>query len=194
MRTAIFIGLALATLGAWMLLRARSLSPGAGGAETTSKKSSSGAGRALRMRMLTTPPEEAGEKPSLEFPRIYGILMDWPIDDEVATVFSASPGAASLYTTSTFGIIGGEGHASVRDAAKAFVRAADRFYAESVRTSEYPYPGAGRVRFYFLTYEGVRVSEADLASIENRTSVYSELFELGQAVLTQLRIVTEKHP
>ncbi len=142
--------------------------------------------------MLTTPPERTRQVPTLEFPRIYAVLMDWPIDDEIATVFSAAPGAASLYSTSTFGIIGGEGHESVRDAAKTFVRAADRFYDASVETTQYPYPAAGRVRFYFLTFEGVRVTEAELASIENGTSAYSELFELGQAVLTQLRIVSEK--
>ena len=62
--------------------------------------------------MLTTPPVRTGEKPTKEFPRVYGILMDWPVGEQTATVFSSSSGAASLYTTSTFGIIGGEGHES----------------------------------------------------------------------------------
>ena len=64
--------------------------------------------------MLTTPPARTGGKPTEAFPRVYGILMDWPISGQTATVFSTSSGAASLYTTSTFGIIGGEGHESVR--------------------------------------------------------------------------------
>ena len=42
------------------------------------------------MMMLTTYPEKAGEKPTKEFPRIYGILMDWPIGEQTATVFSTS--------------------------------------------------------------------------------------------------------
>src|SRR3712207_73110 len=86
------------------------------------------AGRALRRTMPTTPPAALGAEPTESCPRVYGVLMDWPIGEHTATVFSSSTGAASLYTTSTFGIIGGEGHGSVRAAATRFVRAADRFF------------------------------------------------------------------
>ena len=141
--------------------------------------------------MLTTPPKEMGVAPTPDFPRIYGVLMDWPIDIETATVFSTSTGTASLYTTSTFGIIG-EGHETVRKAAMSFVRSADRFFDVAKPTTEYPYPAGGRVRFYFLTFSGIRVIEADLGSIENGTSKYTELFGRGQDVLTELRLVTEK--
>jgi hypothetical protein len=156
-------------------------------------KNPTDAGRALRHMMLTTPTERTGEKPSKEFPRIYGILMDWPISEQIATVFATSSGAASLYTTSAFGIIGGEGHETVRTAARNFVRAADHYFDYSTPTADYPYPAADRVRFYFLTFGGVRVIETDFASIASATSTYRELFGLGQDVITQLRLVSEKH-
>lgn len=140
--------------------------------------------------ILTTPPEKSPSKPSAEFPRIYGILMDWPIGEDTATVFSASTGDASLYTTSTFGIIGGKGHTNVRKAALIFVRTADRYFDSSTPTDDYPYPTAGHVRFYFLTFKGVRVIDTDLASIEKGTSTYRELFGLGQNFLTELRLAT----
>ena len=140
--------------------------------------------------MLTTPPEKTRNQPTDDFPRVYAILMDWPIDEQVATIFSSSTGAASLYTTSTFGIIGGEGHETVRHAALTFVRAADRLFDAATATVEYSYPASDRVRFYLLTFDGVRVVETDLASICDRTNEYTEFFELGQAVLTELRRVT----
>jgi len=142
--------------------------------------------------MLSTPAAKVGEKPSKDFPRVYGVLMDWPIGEDIATVFSSSSGAASLYTTSTFGVIGGEAHETVRTAAISFVRASDRLFDVATPTSEYPYPAEGRVRFYLLTFDGVRVLDTDLASIENGTSKYLEFFNRGQAVLTELRIVTER--
>lgn len=142
--------------------------------------------------MLTTSPQKTGVKPTKEFPRVYGILMDWPIGEQIATVFSSSTGAASLYSTSTFGIIGGEGHETVRSAAKAFVAASDRYFTEAHPTTEFPYPGVDGVRFYLLTFDGVRVIDTDLASITNDTSRFNELFGLGQAVLTELRQVTER--
>jgi len=150
------------------------------------------AGRGLRQLALSTPAAKMGATPTAEFPHVYGVLMDWPIGEQIATVFASSTGAASLYTTSTFGIIGGEGHQTVRAAAMRFVRAADGFYDSATPTAEFPYPGAGRVRFYLLTFEGVRVIDTDLATIEDQTSRYFAFFDLGQAVLTELRLVTER--
>jgi hypothetical protein len=65
-------------------------------------------------------------QPSLEFPRVYGVLMDWPIHNAIVTVVSFASGDASIYTTGTFGIIGGIGHEKVRVAAKLFVNLAER--------------------------------------------------------------------
>lgn len=155
-------------------------------------KDPANAGRDLRQMVLSTPAAEFGAKPTRDFPRVYGVLMDWPIGEDFATIFSSSTGASSLYTTSTFGIIGGEGHATVRAAAIAFVQAADRLFDSAAPTTAYPYPGPDRVRFYLLTFEGVRVVETDFASISGRTNKYIEYFDLGQAVLTELRLVTER--
>src|SRR5262245_12435743 len=160
--------------------------------QTGPSKDPADAGRGLRKMILSTPASEFGAKPTSDFPRVYAVLMDWQIGEIFATVFSSSTGAASLYTTSTFGIIGGAEHATVRAAASSFVRAADRIYDSATQTTVYPYPASDRVRFYLLTYEGIRVVDTDFASIENRSSRYAEFFDLGQAVLTELRLVTER--
>src|SRR6185436_8472038 len=153
---------------------------------------SADAGRQLRQMVLTTPPESMDQRPTTDCPRVYGVLMDWPIGDQVATIFSSSTGEASLYTTSTFGIIGGEGHEAVRAAAIAFVRAADRLFDASTPTEVFPYPEAGRLRFYLLTFSGVRVVDTDTASVANERGVYAEFFSLGQEVLTHLRLIVEQ--
>jgi hypothetical protein len=191
MKKIILAVIAFAALGSWLTTRAHAQAPQASDG-SIERKTPADVGRGLRMMMLTTPPAKLGEKPTRDFPRIYGILMDLPVGDQTATVFSTSTGAASLYTTSSFGIIGGEGHTTVKSAAKKFVRAADQFFDASSPTAEYPYPEADRVRFYFLTFGGVRVIDTDLASINSGASVYAGLFELGQDVLTDLRLVTEK--
>jgi hypothetical protein len=183
---------AAAIIGALVASRAHAQNSQSSGAAPTSKKNPADIGRELRRRALTAAPEEYGAKPTKEFPRVYAILMDLPIGDFVATVFSSSTGAASLYTTSTFGVIGGEFHERVRAAARAFVKAADRHVSAAVPTTEFPYPQEGRVRFYFVTFDGVRVIDTDLTTINSGTSKYSEWYELGQAVLTELRRVAEK--
>lgn len=145
--------------------------------------------------MLTTTSAKVGEKPTPDFPHVYAILMDLPVRPQLtATAFASSTGAASLYTTSTFGIIGGEGHETVRAAAETFTRAAGTFFDSAAPVTEFPYPADDHVYFYLLTFEGVRRIDVELSAIENATSKYTPLFALGQDVLTQLRIISEKKP
>jgi len=148
--------------------------------------------RSLRMQMLTTPISEFGIKKNNEYPSVYGVLMEFPIGEDTATVVSLFDGNASLYTTSTFGVIGGFAHESVRTAATAFVQAAGQFHGDAISTKEFPYPGSDQVRFYLLTFSGVRVIETDLDSIETGRGKYTQLFDLGQNVLTQLRLTTQQ--
>jgi hypothetical protein len=186
--------LLILAVGSWFVLRIRVKSAHAADRPIVSNPSNKdpAAGRELRRMMLTIPPQDLGVSPTKEFPSVYGILMDWPVGDQTATIFATSTGSASLYTTSTFGIIGGEGHASVRTASTAFVKAAGRFYESAVATSEYPYPAGNRVRFYLLTFHGVRVIETDMSLVARGEGPYAELFGLGQAVMTELRLSTEK--
>lgn len=150
-------------------------------------------GRSLRQMMLTMPPAEIGVKPTPDFPHVYGVLMDCPFGQQrTATVFASSTGSASLYTTGKFGILGGEGHAQVRAAAVTFTRAAGEFFDSATPTKEFPYPADDRIRFYLLTFEGVRCIDVEYAAIENGTSKHTRLFGLGQQVLTELRLISEK--
>jgi hypothetical protein len=60
------------------------------------------------------------------------------------------------------------------------------------KSAEYPYPAGDRVRFHLLTFHGVRVIETDMASTTRGAGPYAELFGLGQAVMTELRVTTQK--
>jgi hypothetical protein len=151
------------------------------------------AGRDLRNVFLTTTPEKFGVQPSNDYPRVCAIAMDWPIDEHFATVVSVCDGSASVYTTGTFGIIGGIGHETVRTAAKKLVKEADRYYDDSTPTQDFSYPSRGHVRFYLLTFGGVRVIETDLAAVTKRRGKYSTLFDLAQDVIGQLWIVIDEH-
>ena len=142
--------------------------------------------------MLTTPASKAGIQPTERFPKVFGIVMDMPISGgHTATVVSMCDGHASLYTTSSFGVLGGIGHASVRTASSSFVATAQTHYDEARPTAEFPYPNAGHVRFYLLGYDGVRVIDAEIALVEKRSDKCSTLWSAGQRVLTELRLVTE---
>lgn len=149
--------------------------------------------RGLRTMMLTTPASKTGIQPSKSYPKVFGIVMDLPISGgHTATVVSMCDGHASLYTTSTFGVLGGIGHESVRNASRNFVRAAQSHYDEATTTTDFPYPASDHVRFYLLGFDGVRVIDAEIASVEKRADRRLDMWTAGQRVLTELRLVAEK--
>jgi hypothetical protein len=61
-----------------------------------SKKSPAEVMRELRLKMLTTSPAEFGQKPTPEYPRAYGVLMDWPVETGTVSVVSLSSGDAFI--------------------------------------------------------------------------------------------------
>jgi hypothetical protein len=155
------------------------------------KKSSAELMHEMRLKMLTSFPSDFGQKPTADFPRARGVLMDWPIENGIVSVVSLSTGDASIYTTGTFGVIGGIGHPNVRLAATIFVKTAEKHYEDSVPTKDFPYPKAGRIRFYIVTYDGVRTIDTDLESVKGRTNKLSDLFVAGQRVISELRLTIQ---
>jgi hypothetical protein len=148
-------------------------------------------GAGLRDQVLTTPPAKLGFVADSEFPDLYGVLVDWPIGDVVVSILALRDGSASLYTTSTFGIIGGGGHASVRAAAQNCVCVAADCLAHSQPVADFPLPANDDVHFYLLSYAGVRRCVGDLAALSSGVDPTAPLFDAAQEVLTQLRLTME---
>ena len=156
-----------------------------------SKKNPADAMRELRLMALATTSAELGEKPSPEFPRVFGVVMDWPIEAATVTLVSFTTGDASIYSTGTFGVLGGVGHESVRTAAKACVRSSRRHYDSAIPTKDFPYPAKHHLRFYLVCYDGVRVIDADLDSVQNGKHRCSDLYMAAQRVISELRLITQ---
>ena len=154
---------------------------------TPSQKSSAEMMKSLRQQWLVTPPKEGTFKDKNE---VVAVLMDWPVGENTITVLSSSIGDASLYTTSSFGIIGGIGHAKVREAAIAFVKGSQIYADKAQPVSEFPYPDKNSLQFYFITPSGVKRLSFPLTEIERENSDARILYTLGQQVITELRLIS----
>lgn len=150
--------------------------------------------RALRIEMLTKGPQEFDIAPSEQFSRVYGVVMDWPIDGQTVSVIGFCDGNASLYTTGTFGILGGASHESVRAAAQDLVRAAEPFHDVAQSTRDLSYPDPGTVRFYFLTFTGARMIEVPESKLSTGTEELSSVWSGAQRLITALHNVSEGSP
>lgn len=149
-------------------------------------------GVGLRQMALTTPADKLGFSPDADFPTVYGVLTEWDIEGATATVMSMRDGTASLYTTSTFGIIGGQGHESLRQAAASYVKTAEQFAKSGKPVTDFAYPKSDQVFYYLLTYDGVQLITGDMTAIERGPDPTRLLFAGAQDVLTELRLITEK--
>ena len=124
--------------------------------------------------------------------KIYGVIMDWSIGNGTATLVSFISGDASLYLSSGGGMIGGQSHENVSKASKYFIEKAENYISKGTKTEINPLPNNDEVLFYFLTNKGKFVVKEKMENIENNKSELLDLFEEGNKVISEIRIVTEK--
>jgi hypothetical protein len=157
-----------------------------------SQKSGAEVMRELRIKILSASASEMGLKPTQDYPRVFTALMDWPLGTNIISVYGSSGGDASIYTTSTFGVIGGIGHENVRNAAHKFVKIAETHYDDAVPTKDFPYPKSGHIYFYLVCFDGVRTIDVEEESLRTGKSKFSDLGNAAQNLIGQLRMITEK--
>ena len=124
------------------------------------------------------------------FEKPYAAMMEFVMPAGTATLFCAATGDASLYTTRSFGILGGVAHHDVRAAARRFVKASEDCLIDMEEVFEFPGPRLGWNRFFTLTAGKVLTAEA---SEESSASNFRLMQDAGDAVLTELRKVAMRN-
>ncbi|MCU0431938.1 MAG: hypothetical protein MUC87_00630 [Bacteroidia bacterium] len=146
----------------------------------------------LRNMAFSATPEQLGLTLPADKIIVYGVIMDWDMGGFTATTVSYCTGDASLYLSSGGGVIGGGQHESVSTAAKQFVAFAQQFLHNTTQTNETPLPITDEVKFYLLTNNGFYAGQEIMDNFENNTSRWLPLFEEGNNVLSELRMISQK--
>ena len=146
----------------------------------------------LREMAFSTTPEQLGLTLPADKTVVYGVIMDWEMSGAIVTTVSYQTGDASIYLSSGGGVIGGGQHQNVNNAAKQFVSLGQTFLDKTSITEITPLPETGIVIFYLLTNKGVYVGQETMKNIENNSSTWLELFEEGNKVISEIRIISEK--
>ncbi|BDI30030.1 hypothetical protein CCAX7_20810 [Capsulimonas corticalis] len=144
----------------------------------------------MREFALKTKPEDIGLNAKPGEP--YGVLMDLATSSGSATLMTMCEGSVSIYYSGGGGLLGGVGHDSVRNAGLALIAAAGDYLTLMQTTQSFPLPKQNHVRFYVLTPEAVHTYEANWDALGNNHDPLSPLFHLGDNVITQFRLVSEK--
>jgi len=150
------------------------------------------ASRALRDQALRVRAEEIGLRPTEARPRVWGALMELGFANGVATLAVIADGSVSLYIDRGGGIIGAGAHANVREAAERFLDVVETHHDDFEAAGDTPLPSQGRVRFYIRTFDSTLAADADEQALGQGRHELSPVFHAGHAVITELRLVTER--
>jgi len=146
----------------------------------------------LRGMALSNTPEQLGLTIPEKETVVFGVVMDWGIDDAVATTVAYRNGEASLYLSSGGGVIGGGQHEQVNKVAKQFVSLAQKHLKHTKKTNDTPLPKTDEVIFYLLTNNGTYTGKEQMKNFENETSGWTDLFYAGNDILSELRKIDKK--
>jgi hypothetical protein len=118
---------------------------------------------------------------------VLALLMENVHPGAVVTLAGMADGTTSLYFSNGGGIIGSGGHAPVAAATRGWLEAVEQFRGTMTPTSEFPFPAAGRVRFYLVTSGGVRTADADEKDLQRKRDPLWPLYFAAHGVITQVR-------
>ena len=145
----------------------------------------------LRDQVLSIRPAEIQLSKSAEMPDVWGVLMETGYPDATVTLVALGEGTTSLYFSTGGGIIGAGEHEPVAQATAELISRSQKFCRKMQPTNEFPLPAVGCVRFYLLTFSGVRTVEAIEEEVGIEKHLLFPLYCLAQDVITNIRICTE---
>jgi hypothetical protein len=145
----------------------------------------------LRNQVLSLDPSTMGWS-AADSRSVWGVLMETGYPEAIVTLVALVDGTVSLYFSNGGGIIGVGHHEGPRSACEELIASAPEFISHARATTEFPLPGEGRTRFYFLTRGGALTVESSEDALGRERSPLSPLFYKAQEVITQVRLVDER--
>jgi hypothetical protein len=191
MKSVIVIAVLAVVVAVWIVVKSRAQAPNEGNLVETKKPAPQrpiDVYMGLRNTMLHGSRAKFGLAPGLGPNDPWGVLMDWGVNNGIATVVAASDGSASVYLSGGGGYIGGKGQEPVRLAAQKAVEIARTVQLPSQPTIDFPVPETGGVFFYFLTDAGVFMFRTSVQDLKSPTHPLRTIGDAMQGVITQYRL------
>lgn len=122
---------------------------------------------------------------------VYGVIIDWPIQTNVATIVVFSTGDASVYLKSGQIFIGGYAYPAIQSLAKEIISIAQKLLAETSKAENFTLPESDLIQFSLLTNNGIYVHHDTEASIDKNQTQWTPLFYKGNQIITEYRLLTQ---
>ena len=149
--------------------------------------------RNLREKALSVTAQDLNIEAIEARPNVWAALMELGYPEATATLVAFADGTTSLYISTGGGIIGAGEHPPVREEADRFLSIVQQHIAEFAAATSTPLPRRGHVRFYVRTFQATLTAEVNEELLERREHTLSPVYVAGHAVLTQIRLASQKH-
>lgn len=141
----------------------------------------------LRKMALSATRTQLGLDTTVKRTTVHGIVMDWDIGDGIATTVAYATGDASTYLSNGGETIRGGAGENVTNAAKGWVKLAQKYLDKATKTDTASLPTKDMVYFYLVTNNGLYVGEERTVNFGKKSSAWLGLFVEGNKLLTELR-------
>jgi len=121
---------------------------------------------------------------------VYGVIIDWPMQTNVATIVAYSTGDASIYLKTGQLYIGGFAYPAIRNLAKEMISSAQKLLSKTSITENIALPDSC-IQFSFLTNNGIYVHQETEESIDKNLTPWTPLFFKGNQLISEYRIITQ---
>ena len=122
---------------------------------------------------------------------VYGVIIDWSIQTNVATIVVFSTGDASVYLKSGQIFIGGFAYPAIQNLAKEMILNAQKLLSETSTTENLTLQDSSLIQFSFLTNNGIFVHYETEESIDKNQIQWTPLFYKGNQIITEYRLNTQ---
>jgi hypothetical protein len=117
-------------------------------------------------------------------------VMEIGLPTAVVSFVAIADGTVSMYTSVGGGVIGAGAHASVRASAARFRTIAGETRGLLEKSTDFPLPGPGQVRFQVRTADGDYSGTASEQILRAGRHSLSRLYQAGQDLVTEIRLST----
>ena len=122
---------------------------------------------------------------------VFGVIIDWCLEENIATIIALLTGDASVYLKSGQIYIGGYGHETISEPARNLVINSQALIDKAEKSIDYSYPEKHKVKFYLLTNHGTLIHQETEDAMKDVNNEWTKIFTLGNVIIKEYRLLTK---